>query len=317
MKKLLTLLLLLCIVTPALAETPAERLAQLDFIIQADERIQDEEFYYYDAPFWVAGCLPSSATNGMLAVLGTPDMDSIRLLKQFLNGLRHEEHGPAVELSYLYYITKSPRSAAYEMQALVAPVTRFYSYDSVKGISDRAVLLGTNASDSHPLSFVRMTLSQRWQWIAETAAYLRDSGHPDARIALCGVSVGTTESLAPLRCGYYGHYVSFYLEAGEFAENGTLYMMDSYPRALADEASGEGTPYEVDYPFSAEPSQPLNHYFSATRITDTVVQFTLRDKWLTALQALPGASAERAELLRECCESITTFGKAYLVLYIP
>lgn len=222
-----------------------------------------------------------------------------------------------MELSYLYYTTKSPRSAAYEMQALVAPVTRFYAYDSVKAIGDRAVLLGANSSDNHPLSFVRMSLSQRWQWIAETAAFLSDSGHPDARIALCGVSVGTDESLAPLRCGYYGHYVSFCLEAGEFAEAGTFYMMDSYPRALAHERSGEGTPFEVDYPFGAEPSQAMNHYYSATRITDTVVQFTLRERWLTALQALPFASAERAAVLRECCESITTFGEAYLVLFIP
>lgn len=132
MKKLLILLLLLCVSTPAMAESSAERLARLDFIVQADERIQDEEFYYYGAPFWVAGCLPASATNGMIAVLGTPEIDSHRLLKQFLSGLRHEEQGPEVELSYLYYTTKSPRSAAYEMQALVAPVTRFYAYDSVK-----------------------------------------------------------------------------------------------------------------------------------------------------------------------------------------
>lgn len=317
MKKLLLLLLLLCVSAPALAESPAERLAQLDFIVQADERIQDEEFYYYNAPFWVAGCLPASATNGMLAVLGTPDMDTHRLLKQFLSGLCHEEHSPAADLLYLYYTTKSPRSAAYEMQALVAPVTRFYSYDSVKAIGDRAVLLGKSSSDSHPLSFVRMTLSQRWQWIAETAAYLSDSGHPDARIALCGVSVGTDETLAPLRCGYYGHYVAFYLEAGEFAETGTFYMMDSYPRALADEKTGAGTPFEVAYPFSTEPSQAMNRYYSATRITDTVVQLTLQENWLTALQALPFASAERAAVLRECCENVTTFGEAWLVLFIP
>lgn len=161
MKRLLILLLLLCFTIPSLAESPAERLSQLDIIAQTDNRIQDEEFFYYDMPFCVGGCLPASATNAMLALLGSPEIDTPRLLRQFLNALRHEKFGPAVDLSYLYYTAKSPRSGATAIRQLTEPVTRFYSYDNTSRIADRTVLLGANSDDIHPLSFVKLTPSQR------------------------------------------------------------------------------------------------------------------------------------------------------------
>lgn len=317
MKRWLILLLLLCVSVTALAETPAERLAQLDIIAQNDDRIQDEEYYYYDMPFTVGGCLPASATNAMLALLGTPDTDTVPLVRQFLNAMRKEEYGPAVDLAYLYYTVKSPRSSALAIQALREPVTRFYSYDTVTAITDRSRLLGANSEDTHPLSFVKLTLHQRWGWIAETAAYLCENGHPDARIALCGVSVGTTESDSPMASGYYGHYVAFFLEAEEFCQTGTLYMLDSYPRALPGEPSGEGAAFELAYPFALDADFAINQTYTATRIRPTVVQFSLRDDKLATLQALSQGASERFHLLQQYTQAITTFGDAYLVLYLP
>lgn len=320
LKRVIALFLTVLFLTgTALAETPAERLAQLDIIAQNDERIQEYEYYYYYQPFKAAGCLPASAVNALLSVLGTPQSDAPRLVLELLTALRNQSVSPAVELGYLYYALTSPRKSATELPQLVSSVTSFHYSDRADGAVTPAQLLSAfdNDDSAHPLLIRRLTPQSSWHWLAELAAYLCENGHPDARIALYGVSAGTLDTSAPLRCSDYGHYIAFYFQAEEFHQDSTIYLMDSYPRALEGEAYGTETPYDIPYPFISETSSPFYQHYTPTRVSDTVVQFNLRQDKLTQLHALDAVPSARLDLQQQFGEVIFTYGSAYLLVYLP
>lgn len=66
-------LALIMLNTSCLAESPSERLSQLDIILQWEDRFQTERYYYYNAMFFEQGCLPASVCNALTALLGTPE----------------------------------------------------------------------------------------------------------------------------------------------------------------------------------------------------------------------------------------------------
>lgn len=319
-KRILAFFLLTCLLGSAvLAENSAERLASLDIISQRDERLQDWDYAYHDQYFRSAGCLPSSAVNGVVALLGTPETDVPALLLELMKSLIHTDESNSVELGYLYSTAKNPRKSAVVLQELVAPVTYFHNSDSSQGALDVASYFSYYDFDdeAHPLLFRRFFPQNNWYWISEAAAYLAQHGHPDARIALIGVSLGDLVSGAPLRCSVHGHYATLYTTAGEFHEDGTVYLLDSWPRALEGDSYGDGQRYQTYYMFIEEPEKAFSQVYDATRITDTVLQISLKPDMLEALHALDSSDPDRLDLQRQFGEVIQTFGRAICVIYLP
>ncbi len=320
LKRILAFFLLTCMLgSSALAETSAERLASLDIISQRDERLQDWDYSYHDQYFRSAGCLPSATVNGMVALLGSPETDVPALLMELMKALIREEQSDSIQLDRLYSTVQNPRQSAVVLQELVAPVTYFHFSDSSKGKLDVPTYLSYFDFDdeAHPLLFRRLTPQYNWHWIAEVAAYLYSHGHPDARIALIGSSLGNLVSTGPLRCSVHGHYGTFYTTAEEFHLDGTIYLLDSWPRALEGDSYGDGQRYQTYYMFIEEPESAFAQAYDATRITDTVLQISLKPEMLEALHALDSSDPARLDLQQQYGEIIQTFGRAICVIYLP
>lgn len=303
----------------ALCETGAQRLASLDIIDQRDERLQEWPHDYHLQPFRSAGCLPASTVNGVTALLGTPETDVPTLLLELMTALIPEGESDTIVLDYLYYTAKGPRKSAVELQKLVEPVTYFHHSDSSNGALDVTTSLSPFDFDdnAHPLLFRRLHPQTNWHWIAEVASYLTQHGHPDARIALIGVSVGNLASDAPLRCSNNGHYATLYMTAEEFHQDSTVYLLDSWPRALEGESYGAGQRYHTYYMFIQEPETTFSQFYEASHVTDTVLRMGLKPAMLEKLHALDSSDPARLELQQQLGEVIQTFSRALCVIYLP
>ena len=91
------------------------------------------------------------------------------------------------------------------------------------------------------------------------------------------VGTGTSSVRGPLVSGTAGHYVTLAIPVDEFLENGTIYLLDSAPRALANEAYGKDCYYKSRYPFVSNPRghrEFLNTY-GIERVQEDVIRFYL------------------------------------------
>ena len=318
------LLLLLTLFLPhaAFCETGADRLAMLDIISQREERLADERFYYQDMYFRIAGCKPASVTNALVALLGDARTNTPELLLEVRDGLNpapwNEKSGIAMYL--LHPCLSSPVDSAVELRKLLRPVTSIIYLDSRTGSVEPAHILSgvLSTPDTHPLFIRELAPDTNWHWLVTLAEELCRYGHPDARFVLCAASVGTDTTDGPLRSGKGGHYVTMYFQADEFYRDGTMYLLDSLPRALPGDVYGTFERYPSRYPFSSGwRIDAFNNTYDATRLTDPVLQFTLKPAELDQLNGFGLNSPARAAQLTKKAETLILYDKAWFMLYIP
>ena len=316
---ILLLLALMFLPCPALCQTAAERLAQLDVISQYEERLQEERYFYRDMYFRIAGCKPASATNAVVALLASPETNVPELLVELRNGLLydHNDKTTGIDLYRLPKYLQSPRSSAQELLKLLEPVTSvsFLSRDMLTQPSAAILSQFCPDKDAHPLLMREFIFPDSWSWLIDMTAALCELGHPDARIALCAIGVGTTDTDGPFNFGLSGHYATLYLQANEFYNDGTFYLLDSYPRALSGEIYGYREHFPIRYPFIERPRSAFSTTYQPTRISDTIVQFTLLPKELEFLHSVAGIEHDH-QLLRYC-NTIVLFSNPYCMIYLP
>lgn len=319
MHRYIILLLVLLLPCSALCETGADRLAQLDIIDQREERLQGERYFYKDMFFRIAGCKPASVTNALVALLGSSDTPTPELLVELRNGLRYDrsDKTSSIDLLRLPGYLQQPRNTATELLALLDPVIQVVLLSKDMRAQSPSALLKQffPQQDSHPLLMSDFYFPDSWPWLIDMAAALCESGHPDARFALCTVGVGTSDTDCPFNLGTSGHYASLYFQADEFYRDGTFYLLDSYPRALPGEIHGYYEHYPVRYPFVERPRLPFGNTYTPTRISDTVIQFDLLPKELELLHNTTGD--EHAAQLFRFCNTTQLFSTSYYMLYIP
>lgn len=315
----LLLLIALLLPLPALGESAAERLAQLDIISQYDKRLEDERYYYKNMLFRIAGCLPASITNAVVALLGDADTPTPEVMVELRNGLVYDRSNKeaSVDLHRLPDYLRTPRDTATELRKLLKPVTSvsMLSLDMTAQPAEKLLTQFLTSDDAHPLLIRPFYFPDSWLWLTNAAQALCNLGYPDARIALCAVGVGTIDTDGPFNLGQSGHYATVYFQADEFYNDGTFYLLDSYPRALAGEIYGYREHYPIRYPFVEKPKSTFSNTYAATRISDTVVQFTLLP---AELELLHSAKDEDhiPQLLRQCTTAIM-YSDPYFMLYVP
>lgn len=313
------LLILLFLPCPGFCETGAERLAQLDIISQYDNRLQDERYYYKNMFFRIAGCKPASVTNALVALLGTPETATPEVTVEIRNGLVYDRSNKeaSIDLHRLPDYLRNPRDTATELRTMLQSVTSISFLSAEMTLQTPEALLNQflPTEDSHPLLISKFYYSSGWSWLADMAAALCEAGHPDARFVLCAAGVGTVDTDGPFNLGQSGHYATIYFQADEFYHNGTFYLLDSYPRALAGEIYGYREHYPIRYPFVEKPKSAFSNTYAPTRVSDTVVQFDLLPPELELLHAAKGDDHAR-QLLKQCTTAIL-FSEPYYMLYIP
>ncbi len=317
----LCLLLLIVLLLPwsAFSETGAERLAQLDIISQYDKRLEDERYYYKNMLFRIAGCKPASVTNAIVALLGTADTPTPELMVELRNGLVYDRSNKeaSIDLYRLPDYLRSPRDSATVLRTLLKPVTSIstLSLDMVTQSPETLLKQFLTSDDVHPLLIGQFHFPDSWFWLVDIPAALCELGYPDARIALCAAGVGTVDTDGPFNLGQSGHYATIYFQADEFYNDGTFYLLDSYPRALAGEIYGYREHYPIRYPFVEKTKSAFSNTYAATRISDTVLQFTLLPAELELLHSAKDDD-HIALLLRQCTTAIL-YSEPYFMLYIP
>lgn len=323
MRRFIVFLLILAVLPlGAWGESGAQRLEKLDILSQRDPRLQEEKYYYQDMYFRIGGCKPASVTNALLALLGDEDTDAPQLLLELKRGLVYssQDKKATIDIYRLPGYLRNPRKEAAEVKGMLKNVSAIVTLDAREDNVSPAMIASQMISDDcpHPLIIREINLEQNWQWLVELSAQLCKWGYPDARLAFCAAGVGTEDTSAPLRSGSSGHYVAMYFQAEEFYREGTLYLLDSLPRAMEGDIYGLFEQYPSQYAFVAEKWHPFNEIYDATRITDPVLQFSLKPAVLQELSSTDAKNdTARKAMLRKQAEGLNLFGYVYFMLYIP
>lgn len=324
-KAFLALLLALVCLAPhgdAQEANPVDgRMQRLSVLSQRDEAIG--ELAYYTATIQRRGCMPVSIVNGLIASFGVTDRETaIGLVQETLALLvpRGSRGKAPVDLQNLAaLLDPALRADGREAYPNLARTVGAYPGDvrvTQAHLSAREVLERLDGVQT-PMMFVsRMAVYPDWTEAVALLMALHGMGMDDATLCLACAGAGTEASGAPLRSGKSGHYLTVLFHVGTFAESGTVYVLDSLPRALAGEPY---TPYgaadEMHTQYGFVQDSAFNRNFTAARISPTVIRLSLTQNALEALRAEPEetALARRARLMKP----LILFGPCVMMLSLP
>lgn len=276
------LLAIMCLTgATALAAGPYD----LAILSQWDERFYDNDFYYNDNQFRFGGCGPASVTNALVAVLDVTDQDLAAGMERDVMYLL-TDHRPAhntINIARLSYLNSADGPLALDPrypslnQALLEYNGRFI-YDGLNVTAvDIEEALGY-LDGSKALYHGTMAKSNFWPGLVEIVDLLMSCGYQNSLIVVGFLSAGTETTAGPFRSGTAGHYLSLYIHVQEFAQAGTFYVLDSFPRALEDEPCGtRDATYNYTYDFVNTSSRPsalaaFTENFELERIQPTVLR---------------------------------------------
>ena len=324
-KALLALLLALVCLAPhgsAQEANPMDgRMQRLSVLSQRDEAIG--ELAYHTATVQRRGCMPVSIVNALIASFGVTDRETaIGLVQETLSLLvpRGSRGKAPVDLLGLSALL-DPALRAEEREAYpnLAKTVGAYPGDvrvTQARLSAREVLKQLDGAQTPLMLVSRMAVYPDWTEAVALLMALHGMGMDDATLCLACMGAGTEASGAPLRSGRSGHYLTVFFHVGTFAESGTVYVLDSLPRALADEPF---TPYgaanEMHAQYGFVQDSAFNRNFTAARVSPTVIRLSLTQTALEALRAEPEetASARRVRLMKP----LILFGPGVMMLSLP
>ncbi len=275
------------------------------FVSQRDSRYAVPGFLYINRePFSKNGCGPSSLFNAMEIVFG--DMSDAGLLELMV--MMADFHRPAdygINYNRIMDIGETDPGTYPVIAASVASVDNLIP---MRSMDEETVLALAGESTGRTVLFGRFSLTKSTQAFVRIAQGLCALGHEDAVLCIATVSAGTAAVMSPFGMGPDGHYVTLVCQAGEFCRSGTVYVVDSYPRALRDETLNDL--YPVRYYFAASNGMSaFRRNYHVERLQPTVLVCRL-DATLLAGMANPDDVRERAALLN----MITTYGTGTLFI---
>lgn len=327
-KAFLALLLALVCLAPhgdAQEANPVDgRMQRLSVLSQRDEAIG--ELAYHTATVQRRGCMPVSIVNGLIASFGVTDRETaIGLVQETLSLLvprGSRGKAPVDLLSLSALLDPALRADEREAYPNLAKTVGAYPGDvrvTQANLSAWEVLERLDGAQTPLMLVSRMAVYPDWTEAVSLLMALHGMGMDDATLCLACAGAGTEASGAPLRSGKSGHYLTVLFHVGTFAESGTVYVLDSLPRALADEPY---TPYgaademHTQYGFVQDSADSaFNRNFTAARISPTVIRLSLTQTALEALRAEPEetALARRVRLMKP----LILFGPSVMMLSLP
>ncbi len=306
-RRLLALLLILCCLPlSGSCELPAPE--TLATISQLDPRFDGEEYTYFDLPFRSSSCAPASVVNALVAALGITDPETAAgLTLDLLNLTTSGGNSKTMNFQLLSRLAEDP-----------APLQKYKTLHRV--LSDwggQAVYSGRALSQAdiaaavaaHPGQSLLLLGSSRdenrWKTLYYMADWLYRNGHGDASISLAVLGTGTRDTDGAFRFGSSGHNVTLYFPIRPFIEEGTVYLLDSLPRALPGEEYDLVNPRAVytrcyDFHPSNIEKYKFKNFLSRCqleRVTTTIVRMSPSPALLEDMKAAQTLE-ERASLCR-------------------
>ena len=298
-------------------------LEQLQIISQRDPRFNDAVYRYVRCePFSKNGCGPASIHNALAVSFCIKDETvSSEVLKELMY-LLAVGHNPA-EYGLSYNRIQDLLTADADMYPALAELISQASRVRYVGTVTASKVMQEVHSDADDLFLMgRININSAMGELVDLSDALCQAGYPDATIALCDVSAGDAASKSPFCLGEEGHFIALMVMAGEFCMNGTIYVLDSCPRALRNEKLNDL--YLTRYYFAESTYLPgFRQTYNATRVKPTVIMCTLKENSLSELRSLQanavnhddGAKALRSTRIR-FASYVETFGTGTLMLRI-
>lgn len=268
------------------------------------------------------GCQPISMANGIIAAFGVTDYDagvqivleSSRLLvpdeKRLRAPVLPELLPPALNPETYAGSDRYPVMA----ETICAYPGRISATLDILSAEEAAAL-----AEAHPapavLSF-RMSVYPSWEEAVRLLFALHDMGMDDAMLCLTRMGAGKESYGTPFASGKSGHYISALIHVGKFMQDGSIYILDSLPRAILGESSDNGGIFRGRYPFAEQrETKHFNRHYEAARIQPSVIRLTLKED---VRAALTGETTEEQLALRtDYLKSFTLYGTGSLLLTLP
>lgn len=321
MRRMIALGLSLCLLLLAALPAHGEELATLDILSQYDSRLANHTYTYDQHRFSARGCMPASITNALLAVFGQ-ETDSLGLLLEVMTLLApyHRPKLYPISVNGLSYLLDNEQDARYPiLNGLLEKAPCVLHLEKL--LCQSAEVLEALARQDGPVLLTgRATLREQWGDVVSLAGALQQAGYGGARLAMAALTVGTPSTQAPFRTSAAGHYAAVYLQVDEFCRTGAFYLLDSYPRAIAGESWGPGTPYSKPYPFCEKSFlwefTAFNNTWTVERVAPAVVRVTPSEA-ASALAASQEEGQAMLALLPEWLQLVPFYGHSYAFLLSP
>ena len=253
----LALLLFLCALagTPALGEGVERVTSAFDAYLQSQQIISQREkrfnvsdYQYIKDRFVINGCGPASVHNAMAVAFGLDDTALsegvlIELMTLMADFKRPAEFG--INYKRMYLLTEP---ACDEYASLTELKTHVDETVWLKRISAKKLIAEVDKREGSLVVMGRTNLMQNWSEIVTLADLLHERGLDEATITVGTLSSGTPSTGAPFNMGETGHFLTVCIQVGEFLDRGTIYVLDSYPRAVRGESLSDV--YDKKYYFA-------------------------------------------------------------------
>lgn len=265
----------------------ALRIQGLQIISQRDARFAAPEYRYIRREsFERNGCGPASIHNAFSVLFSVVSQETSEALLLEIMTLLADSNNPAVyPINYQRVVNKlvSLDDASYPVLSDL-----FSQVDQVVGVGNATsgkVLSQVRKAQGSALIVGRFSLNTSMSDLITLVDSLCEEGHGSAMIAIANLSAGDSDSNSPFCMGDNGHYVTWVIQAQEFRDTGTMYILDSFPRAIRGEKLNDL--YTSRYYFADNnilTSFRVN--YDVTRISPTALMCTLRDEAMSELERL-------------------------------
>ena len=294
----LFLLLLLTLLLPC---AHAENVLYPELTDPVDQQVQQLAIMFQrDEPFFGVpynkdylngrGCQPISMANGLIAAFGVTDYDTGRD-------------------SY----TADTRFSTLRDTLYAYPGTVFATPETLT--ADEIIPLLVRQGAPGLISFC-LSVNPSWEDAIRVIFALYDYGWSDARLIITRAGAGKEKYGTPFASGKNGHYISALIHVGKFMQDGSVYILDSLPRALPGETSEDGGIYRARYPFGEQnPDNHFNTHYEAARISPCVIRLTLREDFRDTLYS--DTTADQLALRTDYMKSFTLYGAGSTMVTLP
>ena len=255
-------------------------LTQCLMLSQNDQRWKELAYKYKGYPISGNGCGPSSLTNLLIAAFGITDPNVVAGLYKEVASLS-ENYG----LSWMNGYFLDPNNKKYRKYAELNNLVNGHhsKFVPISKKNDNEFITKYNFEQGTPVfMFGRYSFSQKKHqntdaWNNENVRNLVNNLYNqgvNADLYFGGVAVGTENLKFPFRGGAGGHYVTVAINTNEFCEQGTIYLIDSYPKNLEGEDE-----FKKKYAFVEKPGifRQFNETYNVERRSDNVLKIQLQD----------------------------------------
>ena len=333
MRRHFFLLSLLLMLTFALPCARCENVLLPELSDPVDQKIQQLAIMYQrDDPFFGVpynkdylngrGCQPISMANGLIAAFGLTDYDTAAALtleaavalvppEQRKNGPVHSAMLPVVLSRDTY--ESSDRFPVLKDAVCSYPGT-IAGTEKTLGADEAIALINQQIAPS--IVTFCMSVNPSWEDAVRVIFSLYDAGMSDATLILTRAGASKESYGTPFASGKNGHYISALIHVGKFMQDGSVYILDSLPRALPGEPSEDGGIYRARYPFGEQnEGNHFNRHYEAARINPCVIRLTLREEMQQALYS--DTTADQLALRTDYMKSFTLYGACSALVVLP